>query len=175
MKLNRFLQSFILALAINSFIFGQSIAFIFDDGPKVENGASMTPAERNTLLLQQFKEHGIKSALFIDLKDTHDSGLALARKWVENGHMIGSHTVSHVFFSSKKVTLKSFEQELLGCDSIIRNMPGYSKRFRFPYLNEDAWPFCQTYSPSSSQHHKRDVPGRYHSHVSGKGVATNRC
>jgi hypothetical protein len=74
----RFFQSFILALAISSFIFGQSIAFTFDDGPKVENGANMTPTERNSLLLQQLKEHGIKSALFITLKDTHDSGLALA-------------------------------------------------------------------------------------------------
>jgi peptidoglycan-N-acetylglucosamine deacetylase len=122
--------------AFSRFIFGQSIAFTFDDGPKIENDARMNPSERNTLLLQQLKEYGIKSALFITLRDTHDDGLNLARKWGEDGHMIGNHTVNHTSLSSKKVTLQSFKQELLGCDSIIRNMPGYSKRFRFPYLKE---------------------------------------
>ena len=126
----------ILVLSNSNFIFGQSIAFTFDDGPKIEDGAHLKPTERNTLLLQQLKEFGVKSALFITLRDTHDSGLVLARKWGEEGHMIGNHTISHPFFCNSKVTLQSFEQELLGCDSVIRKMPGYSKRFRFPYLNE---------------------------------------
>jgi hypothetical protein len=57
MKLNRFLQFFILAFAINSFIFGQSIAFTFDDGPKVENGAKdITCWTKYSLGISQRKE-----------------------------------------------------------------------------------------------------------------------
>ena len=136
MHFNKYIQSLVLVFAFTRFIPAQSIAFTFDDGPKVEKDARMNPSERNTLLLQQLKGHGIKSALFITIKGLDEEGLALARKWGEEGHMIGNHTVTHPFFSNSKTTLQSFEQELLGCDSIIRNMPGYSKRFRFPFLNE---------------------------------------
>jgi peptidoglycan/xylan/chitin deacetylase (PgdA/CDA1 family) len=133
---NRNLLSIILVLVISNFIFSQSIAFTFDDGPKVEVGSPLSPSERNTLLLQQLKDNGIKSALFLTLKNLHDSGFVLVRKWGEERHMIGNHTVTHPFFGNSKVTLKNFEQELLGCDSVIRNMPGYTKLFRFPFLNE---------------------------------------
>jgi peptidoglycan-N-acetylglucosamine deacetylase len=122
--------------AISYIVFAQSIAFTFDDGPKVEDGSPLSPVERNTLLLQQLKDNGIKSALFLILNNLHDTGLVLVRKWGEVGHLIGNHTVTHPFFGNSKVTLQNFEQELLRCDSVIRNLPGYTKRFRFPFLNE---------------------------------------
>jgi peptidoglycan-N-acetylglucosamine deacetylase len=134
--INRHILFLFLFLSISDLVFGQSIAFTFDDGPKIEDGSPLSPAERNTLLLQQLKNNGIKSGLFLTLKNLHDTGLVLVRKWGVDGHMIGNHTVTHPFFGSSKVTLQNFEQELLGCDSVIRNMPGFTRRFRFPFLNE---------------------------------------
>jgi peptidoglycan-N-acetylglucosamine deacetylase len=111
--INRYILLLLLYFSISNLVFGQSIAFTFDDGPKVEDGSSLSPAERNTLLLQRLKDSGIKSALFLTLKNLHDTGLVLVRKWGEDGHIIGNHTVTHPFYGNSKVTLHNFEQELL--------------------------------------------------------------
>jgi peptidoglycan-N-acetylglucosamine deacetylase len=50
--------------------------------------------------------------------------------------MIGNHTVTHPYFHSNKVSLNDYENEVLGCDSTIKKLPGYSKRFRFTFLKE---------------------------------------
>ena len=43
MQFNRYIKLHVLVFAFSSFIFGQSIAFTFDDGPKVENDALIAP------------------------------------------------------------------------------------------------------------------------------------
>ena len=136
MQFRRYIESIVLVLAFSSFISAQSIAFTFDDGPRTEKDANMNPPERNSLLLKQLRVHGIKSALFITSKGLDDEGLALTKQWGKADHIVGNHSVTHPYFSNHKVTLQTFEQELLGCDSVIQKMPGYTKLFRFPFLNE---------------------------------------
>jgi peptidoglycan/xylan/chitin deacetylase (PgdA/CDA1 family) len=114
----------------------QQIAFTFDDGPHMDDTLFMSSADCNNALLHQLKEANIKAAIFLTVKDKNGERLNLVRKWGEQGHMIGNHTVTHPYFPSSKVSLNDYEKEVLGCDSVISKMPGYSKRFRFTFLKE---------------------------------------
>jgi peptidoglycan/xylan/chitin deacetylase (PgdA/CDA1 family) len=120
----------------------QSVAFTFDDGPRLAPGPLMTPGQRNAAILATLKKHGVKAALFVTSGNGADqpAGLALARAWGEAGHAIGNHTVTHLDLNSAKVSLAQYEQEVLACDAIIRNLPGYQKWFRYTFLREGNTP-----------------------------------
>jgi peptidoglycan-N-acetylglucosamine deacetylase len=113
-----------------------SIALTFDDGPQMDDTLRLTATQRNAAILQQLHEARIKSILFLTIKDGSSARLALAHAWGEQGHGIGNHTVTHPYFPSRKVSLQDYEKELLDCDVVIRDMPGYQKLFRFTYLKE---------------------------------------
>jgi len=114
----------------------QEIAFTFDDGPHMDDTLFMSAVDCNNAILSQLKEANIKAAIFLTIKDNNPARLNLVRKWGEQGHMIGNHTVTHPYFHSSKVSLNDYEKEVLGCDSVINKMPGYAKRFRFTFLKE---------------------------------------
>lgn len=127
-----FLASLLLAQVTHA----RSIAFTFDDGPDMKDSVRMTAAERNSAILKQLADAKVKSVLFVARADKDESRIALLRQWGDEGHMIGNHTVTHPNFSSQKVTLETFEQDMVACDEAIRALPGYTKIFRFPYLKE---------------------------------------
>jgi peptidoglycan/xylan/chitin deacetylase (PgdA/CDA1 family) len=112
----------------------QSIAFTFDDGPIMADKTGLSAAERNAAILGQLAEAHLKSILFVSRTDTDKKRNDLIREWGKGGHQIGNHTATHPNF--EEVGLHDFEQELLTCDKAIRNMPGFTQRFRFPYLKE---------------------------------------
>ncbi len=125
-----------LALAAAGAAHAQSVAFSFDDGPKLEATPLLSPAARNQALLDALARHGVKAALFVTVANGADrpEGLAMARAWGEAGHAIGNHTVTHP--DLHKATLEQYQRELLDCDAVIRPLPGYRKWFRFTYLRE---------------------------------------
>jgi len=114
----------------------QNIALTFDDGPKTEKDAILSPNERNSLLLKKLDDAGVKSALFVTLHGIPNDGFSLIKEWGEKGHLIGNHSASHLSLSNDSIGLDFFEHDLLVCDSVIRVLPGYSKLFRFPFLKE---------------------------------------
>jgi len=128
---------FLLAGLAGMALSAQSIAFTFDDGPTA-GAIHFTPEQRNNALLDQLKAQGLRSMLFLTLKEGKPERLALVRAWGEAGHGIGNHTVTHPNFHSPKITLKAYQDEVLRCDALIRTLPGYTKRFRFTYLKEGA-------------------------------------
>jgi peptidoglycan/xylan/chitin deacetylase (PgdA/CDA1 family) len=120
----------------------QSIAFTFDDGPKLGATPLMSPAQRNQAMLDALARHSVKAALFVTVANGADqpAGLALARAWGEAGHAIGNHTVTHPSLNNDKVTLAAYQKEVLDCDRVIAPLPGYRKWFRFTYLREGNTP-----------------------------------
>ena len=126
------LSIFIFFININA----QEIAFTFDDGPKMDDTSFMSQVDCNNAILRQLKDANIKAELFLTTKDNNSDRLDLVRKWGEQGHMIGNHTVTHPYFHSSKVTLKDYEKEVLDCDAVIKKLLGYTKRFRFTFLKE---------------------------------------
>lgn len=112
----------------------QSIALTFDDGPNMADNIGLTAAERNEAILAQLADAHVKSILFVTRTDTNTTRNDLIRAWGAAGHQVGNHTATHPNFD--EVSLAEYEQELQRCDQAIRDMPGYTPRFRFPYLHE---------------------------------------
>jgi peptidoglycan/xylan/chitin deacetylase (PgdA/CDA1 family) len=112
----------------------QTIALTFDDGPNMSDTLRLSPAGRNAAILRQLAEAHLRSILFVTRVDTDRKRNDLIRQWGIEGHQIGNHTATHPDFDD--VSLADYERELLACDKAIHNMPGFTRRFRFPYLKE---------------------------------------
>jgi peptidoglycan/xylan/chitin deacetylase (PgdA/CDA1 family) len=134
---------FALLLATSSGVaLAQRLALSFDDGPRLNETPRLPPAERNTALLAALAKHRAHAALFVTVANGADrpEGLALARAWGEAGHLIANHTVTHPDLNRSEVTLAQYQREVLDCDAVIRELPGYRRWFRFTYLREGNTP-----------------------------------
>ena len=123
-------------------VLAQSVAITIDDGPQLNDTPLLTPSQRNKALLDALAKHGAKATLFVTVNNgaNRPEGLALARAWGEAGHTLGNHTITHLNLHNEKVTLQQYQQEILDCDALIRQLPGYQKWFRFTYLREGNTP-----------------------------------
>jgi len=61
-------------------------------------------------------------------------GKSLVREWGEQGHLIGNHTYSHWFYPNR--SFDEFSHDVLRLEPLIKDMPGFTRRFRFPALKE---------------------------------------
>jgi peptidoglycan/xylan/chitin deacetylase (PgdA/CDA1 family) len=112
----------------------QTIALTFDDGPNMADSVGLSPAARNAAILKQLAAAHLKSILFVTRVDAGPKRNELIRQWGIQGHQIGNHTATHPDFN--RISLGDYEQELLVCDKAIRDMPRFTRRFRFPFLKE---------------------------------------
>lgn len=142
MKLPPAVRCLAMGACLSAAAFSQSVAFTFDDGPKLKATPRMSPEARNKALLAALAKHNVKAALFVTLGNGADrpEGLALARAWGAAGHAIGNHTVTHLDLNAKATTLKQYQDEILACDTIIHTLPRYVPWFRFTFLREGDTP-----------------------------------
>src|SRR3982074_3499266 len=124
----------LITLLFASLANSQSIALTFDDGPNMADKIGLSPADRNAAILRQLSEAHLKSILFVTRTDADPKRNDLIRQWGIEGHQIGNHTATHPDFN--EVSLADYENEMVTCDRAIRDMRGFTRRFRFPYLNE---------------------------------------
>lgn len=100
-------------------------------------GASQAIAEtRNKTLLDTLRTHSnLKVAVFPAGKHIdNDLGKSLLRAWGEAGHIVANHTYSHWFYPFRG--FEEFSQDILREEALIKDLPGFTKRFRFPGLKE---------------------------------------
>jgi peptidoglycan/xylan/chitin deacetylase (PgdA/CDA1 family) len=112
----------------------RSLALTFDDGPNMADEIGMSPADRNAAILKQLADAHLKSILFVTRTDADPKRNELIRQWGIQGHEIGNHTATHPDFD--EMSLADYEQELLTCEEAMGDFPGFTRRFRFPYLKE---------------------------------------
>jgi peptidoglycan/xylan/chitin deacetylase (PgdA/CDA1 family) len=132
---------FVGALAMPA-AFCQSVAFTFDDGPRISQTPLLSPQQRNQAMLDALARHKVKAALFVTAENgaTKPEGLALAKAWGDAGHAVGNHTMTHPDLNSPKISLADYQKEVLDCDKIISTLPGYQKWLRFTFLREGNTP-----------------------------------
>lgn len=113
----------------------QSIALSFDDG--FEPRKQTLSSSWNSSILDALSDARIKSILFA-LGKRVDSpvGLKLVKDWGKAGHAVANHTYSHFNFCSERVTLEQFITDTKKNEALLKDMPGWTKRLRFPYLKE---------------------------------------
>jgi peptidoglycan-N-acetylglucosamine deacetylase len=106
-----------------------AVALTFDDGSDL--------ASINLPMLKALADAQVKSVLYIAGGNVDSpQGLALVRRWGEAGHWIGNHSYSHRSFGTAAVTLAAFQSDVLRNEMLFKDMPGWTRTFRFPFLRE---------------------------------------
>ena len=113
----------------------QKVALSFDDGfnPREQPQA----AAWNQALLDALAAADVRAILFPTGKRVDsEAGLQLAGDWGRAGHAIGNHTYAHRNFGAAALTLEEFTADIAKAEALLRDLPGWTPRLRFPYLKE---------------------------------------
>jgi peptidoglycan-N-acetylglucosamine deacetylase len=100
-------------------------------------GASRSIAEkRNHAILEALRTHSnLKAAAFICGRNIDSElGRDIVKQWGEAGHIVANHTYSHWFYPNH--SFEDFAQDALRVEKLIKDLPGFTKLFRFPALKE---------------------------------------
>ncbi len=99
-----------------------------------QNGAD----QANHRLLDILARHSnLKAAIFVCGENVDDAtGRRLVRTWSDAGHWIGNHSYSHFSYNDPAVGFAKFSADLLRGEKIVRDLPSFQKKFRFPFLHE---------------------------------------
>jgi len=111
----------------------QSLALSFDDGfnPSTQKHA----AQWNADLLAHLAESQVKAVFYVTgSRIDSEEGINLVTDWGQQGHIISNHSYSHSNLNSNKITLKQFIVDVEKNERLLTTLPGWQKRFRFPYL-----------------------------------------
>lgn len=129
--------AFGLSRTVSSEASSPEIAITIDDF-NWNKSVKLDPDQRNRALLGALRAHdNLKAALFVACRFAdNDKGKELLRDWDRAGHLIGNHSYSHKYLNSSKVTPEVYTADIEKCDAIIKSLPHFEKRFRFPYLKE---------------------------------------
>ena len=70
------LTAMLLNLGLSLSAHAQSVAFTFDDGPRLASGPLLSPDQRNAAILAALKKQGVQAALFVTAGNGADQPLA---------------------------------------------------------------------------------------------------
>ncbi len=95
----------------------------------------LTAEERNRALLDALRAHRVKAAMFVCGKYVDNQiGQKLLSAWNKDGHIIGNHSYSHLYYPD--VSFGRFSQDMLRGEGVLNQHSQFRKFFRFPYLKE---------------------------------------
>lgn len=140
-------RQFVKALGVGAIGFGVGGTVLpFAGGaPKIAvtiddfNFFGATPAvaeKRNRALLGALSEHsGLKAAAFIAGRNVdNEVGKRLVGDWGRAGHLVANHTYSHQNYNGSG--FEEYAKDILRVETLIKDLPRFTKRFRFPMLKE---------------------------------------
>ena len=106
-----------------------SVALTFDDGTEVPRV--------NAAILKALADAKLRSVLFVaGINVDSPQGLAQVRSWGTAGHLVGNHSYSHKSLSGAEISRADFEADVLRNEVLLRDFPGFTRIFRFPFLHE---------------------------------------
>ena len=101
------------------------------------NAVHQSASERNSVILDTFRSHSLKSAIFVVGRNVEDEqGKELLKAWNSAGHLIGNHTYSHQNYNSPSISLQSFRDDILHAEQLLTGFTEFQRYFRFPMLKE---------------------------------------
>jgi peptidoglycan/xylan/chitin deacetylase (PgdA/CDA1 family) len=131
--------TFIILLFIST-AQAKELALTFDDAPG-EVTLHFTPELRTDELIRKLQALKVPSVLIFANPCNGNgpiSNHALLKKFKEAGHIIGNHTCSHPRFDD--VGVETFIAETTKAETIIGDLMGEPKYFRYPFFNEGSAP-----------------------------------
>jgi peptidoglycan/xylan/chitin deacetylase (PgdA/CDA1 family) len=112
------------------------IAFTFDD-PMTQTRAGMSWRQINRGMLDALAKHRVKAALFVCGKRVDSpEGSRLLDEWEAAGHLLGSHSYSHLYLDSSKVTLDEYRHDIERNEPLLLPRANFRRIFRFPFFKE---------------------------------------
>lgn len=112
------------------------VAITLDD-PKTEDYPGHTAAELDERLRSALRSARVSCALFICGKRVDsDAGRQLMSAWNADGHILGNHSYSHLYYHSKKVDFEQFAMDAEKGESVVSGYSHFRKIFRFPFFKE---------------------------------------
>ena len=101
------------------------------------NAVYQSAAERNKSILGVLQTHSLKAGLFVIGRNAESvEGKQLLADWSKAGHLIGNHTYSHWNLNAPSTTLPAYTEDILRADTVLKDVKGFQKYFRFPMLKE---------------------------------------
>jgi peptidoglycan-N-acetylglucosamine deacetylase len=106
-----------------------------------QNAIKQTAQERNQSILDTFGKHSIKAAGFVIGRNIEaQQGKDIVAAWNQAGHLIGNHTYSHRNFNAPETDVKTYSDDVLRAEALLKDYPRFRKYLRFPMLNEGDTP-----------------------------------
>ncbi len=114
----------------------KEVAFTFDD-PQVVDYPGYDAADVDRRLREALREVGVKTTLFVcGMRVDNEAGRRLLQTWNDEGHTLGNHSYSHLFFPNEKVTLTRYEDDTQKGEDVVKGYSRFEKIFRFPFFKE---------------------------------------
>jgi len=102
-----------------------------------QNAVKQTAQERNQSILDTFNKHSIKAAAFVIGRNVEaQEGKDIVASWDKAGHLIGNHTYSHRDFNAPEADVKTYSEDVLRAEALLKDYPRFRKFLRFPMLKE---------------------------------------
>ncbi len=117
-----------------SFAMAQEIALTFDDAPPAA-GALYTGEERTERIIEALAKNNVSEAAFFVLTGgINDKTSKRLMRYTEAGHILANHSNRHLWIHQAGTS--AYIQDIAIADSILKKLPGYTKWYRYPYLDE---------------------------------------
>jgi len=102
-----------------------------------QGAIKQTAQERNASILDTFSKHSIKAAAFVVGRNVEaQDGKDIVAAWDKAGHLIGNHTYSHRDFNAPEANVKTYSEDILRAEALLKNYSRFRKYLRFPMLKE---------------------------------------
>lgn len=128
----RHLFCLVLALPLAA----QKVALSLDDAPFLRPAPILAAPAQHEAMRKALKDRKVRAILFangINGGDTPE-GKAILQAWGVAGHLIANHSYSHWDLNQDEVSLEAYEADVLRGEALIHDLPGFTKRYRYPFL-----------------------------------------
>jgi peptidoglycan/xylan/chitin deacetylase (PgdA/CDA1 family) len=114
----------------------QKVALSLDDAPFLRPAPLLAAPAQHEAMRKALKDRNVQAILFANGVNGGDTpeGKAILRAWGEAGHLLANHSYSHWDLNKEAVTLADYEADVLKGEALLRDMPGFTKRYRYPFL-----------------------------------------
>jgi peptidoglycan-N-acetylglucosamine deacetylase len=128
----RHLFCLVLALPLTA----QKLALSLDDAPFLRAAPLLAAPAQHEAMRKALKDRKVQAILFANGVNGGDTpeGLAILQAWGEAGHLLANHSYSHWDLNKDEVTLEAYEADVLKGETLIRNLPGFTRLYRYPFL-----------------------------------------
>jgi len=107
------------------------------DDPNAADTPHYSHEQRNRFILEQLAARRVQVMLFVCGKRIDSAqGARLLSEFNAAGHLLANHSYSHGNYDDPAKSDQTLALDIAQCEALIAHLPGFRRRFRFPFLKE---------------------------------------